>query len=219
MIKLPSGIDNNNLINDLRVFSWEASEILLKYSQILKDSKNKSNILSNDNLVGHNTDILGFDKAIKNLNFNMKGKKIFILGAGGVVPSIIFALKKMDVSQIIVSNRTKEKAENLKKLFNDIEIIDWGKIVDFDMIINATSIGLNNEDEIKVDFSSTGPNKFFYDVIYNPKETIFLKKAKSFGNKTENGKMMFIYQAHQAFTLWHKIMPKINDETIQLLDT
>ena len=50
MIKLPSGIDNNNLINDLRVFSWEASEILLKYSQILKDSKNKSNILSNDNL-------------------------------------------------------------------------------------------------------------------------------------------------------------------------
>ena len=50
MIKLPSGIDNKNLINDLRVFSWEASEILLKYSQILKDSKNKSNILSNDNL-------------------------------------------------------------------------------------------------------------------------------------------------------------------------
>ena len=51
MIKLPSGIDNNNLINDLRVFSWEASEILLKYSQILKDSKNKSNILSNDNFI------------------------------------------------------------------------------------------------------------------------------------------------------------------------
>ena len=48
-------------------------------------------ILSNDNLVGYNTDILGFDKAIKNLNFNMQGKKIFILGAGGVVPSIIFA--------------------------------------------------------------------------------------------------------------------------------
>ena len=52
-------------------------------------------------MVGHNTDILGFDKAIKNLNFDMRGKKIFILGAGGVVPSIIFALNKMNVSKII----------------------------------------------------------------------------------------------------------------------
>ena len=86
------------------------------------------------------------------------------------------------------------------------------------MIINATSIGLNNEDEIKIDFSSIGPNKFFYDVIYNPRETIFLKKAKLFGNKAENGKMMFIYQAHQSFTIWHKKMPKIEDETIKLLD-
>ena len=86
------------------------------------------------------------------------------------------------------------------------------------MIINSTSIGLNNEDEIKINFSSIGQNKFFYDVIYNPRETIFLKKAKLFGNKAENGKMMFIYQAHQSFTIWHKKMAKIDDETIKLLD-
>ena len=54
-------------------------------------------ILNNDNLVGHNTDIGGFRKAIEKLNFDIKGKKIFILGAGGVVPSIIFALYKMNV--------------------------------------------------------------------------------------------------------------------------
>ena len=135
-----------------------------------------------------------------------------------MVPSIIYSLKKMKASKITLSNRTKEKAENIKKLFEDLEIVDWGESIDFDMIINATSIGLNNEDEIKIDFSSIGPNKFFYDVIYNPRETIFLKKAKLFGNKTENGKMMFIYQAHQSFTLWHKKMPKIDDETIKFLD-
>ena len=67
-------------------------------------------ILTNDTLVGHNTDISGFIKAIKNLNFNIEGKKIFILGAGGVVPSIIYALKKMNVSKIIISNRTKKKS-------------------------------------------------------------------------------------------------------------
>ena len=124
----------------------------------------------------------------------------------------------MSVAKIIISNRTKSKAEDLKNFFGQIEVVDWGETPNFDMIINATSIGLKNEDGIKLDFSSVGLNKFFYDVIYNPRETIFLKRAKLFGNKTENGKMMFIYQAHQAFTIWNKLMPDIDDETIKLLD-
>ena len=140
------------------------------------------------------------------------------MGAGGVAPSIILALKKMGASKIIISNRTKEKAEDLKNFFHELEVIDWGETPTFDMVINATSIGLKNEDGIKLDYSGMGHNKFFYDVIYNPKETIFLKRAKLFGNRTENGKMMFIYQAHQAFTIWHKLMPDIDDETIKLLD-
>ncbi len=86
------------------------------------------------------------------------------------------------------------------------------------MIINATSLGLKNKDQIKLDFSKIGSNKLFYDVIYNPKQTNFLKKAKASGNRTENGKMMFIYQAHQAFTIWHKLMPKIDDEVIKLVE-
>ena len=184
-----------------------------------KDTQSVNTIyFQNGITIGHNTDIAGFELAIKYANYDISNKKIFILGAGGVVPSIIYSLKKMKASKITLSNRTKEKAENLKKLFKDLEIIDWGEKLDFDMIINATSIGLNNEDEIKIDFSSIGSNKFFYDVIYNPKETIFLKKAKMLGNQVENGKMMFIYQAHQAFTLWHKIMPEIDNNVIKLLD-
>ncbi len=140
------------------------------------------------------------------------------MGAGGVVPSIILALRKMGAAKIIISNRTKKKAEELKKIFSNLEIVDWGKIPKFHMIINATSLGLNKDDEIKLDYAKIGPNKLFYDVIYNPKQTKFLSKARQFGNQTENGKMMFIYQAHQAFTIWHKIMPKIDDETIRLLD-
>ena len=67
----------------------------------------------NGDLVGHNTDIAGFDTAIKKLDFRIKDKKVLILGAGGVVPSIIFALKNMHVQEITISNRTREKAENL----------------------------------------------------------------------------------------------------------
>ena len=172
----------------------------------------------NDKVVGHNTDIAGFELGLRHFKYDVKGKKVFILGSGGVVPSIILALKKMEVSKIILSNRTKTKAEDLKKTFGELEIIDWGETPNFDMIINATSIGLKNEDGIKLDYSGVGTNKFFYDVIYNPKETIFLKRAKLFGNKTENGKMMFIYQAHQAFAIWHKLIPEINNEAINLLD-
>ena len=173
-------------------------------------------ILSNNNLIGHNTDIDGFTQAIKNLNFDIKGKKIFILGAGGVVPSIIFALNKMNVSKIIISNRTKEKAEDLKSQFHNLEVLDWGDINDFDVIINATSLGLNKE-TINLDFSKFANNKLFYDVIYNPEETNFLKEGKKLGNRTENGKLMFIYQALEAFKLWHGIEPVVNFETLKLL--
>ena len=173
-------------------------------------------VLSKNNLVGHNTDIAGFAKAIKNLNFNIKGKKAFILGAGGVVPSIIFALEKMNVSQIIVSNRTRNKAENLKLQFSNLEILDWGDMIDFDIIINATSLGLNKE-TIKLDFSKSVKNKLFYDVIYNPGETNFLKKGKELGNITANGKWMFVYQASEAFKLWHGIEPQVNSDTLNIL--
>tara|TARA_S200000501_G_scaffold64171_1_gene55098 strand:+ start:1273 stop:2070 length:798 start_codon:yes stop_codon:yes gene_type:complete len=175
-------------------------------------------IYVNDNkIIGHNTDIAGFELSLKKLKYDAHNKKILILGAGGVVPSIIFALQRMKVLSITVSNRTKEKAEDLKIFFKNISIIDWGNISDFDMVINATSVGLNKDDKMNLDFSKVENGKFFYDVIYNPEETDFLKKGKISGNLTENGKMMFIYQAHQAFTLWHQVMPEINDETIKIL--
>ena len=171
----------------------------------------------NGNLVGHNTDIVGFHTAIQKINFSVRGKKVLILGAGGVVTSIIFVLNNMRAQEIIISNRTREKAENLKVLFNNIKILEWGNLTDFHMVINATSLGLNNE-TVNLDFSSLGGGKLFYDVIYNPEETRFLQMGKQLGHKTENGKTMFIYQALEAFKLWHKIEPKVNSDTFKLLD-
>ncbi len=174
-------------------------------------------IVEKNILIGHNTDIIGFEKAIKTLNFKMEGKKVLILGAGGVVSSIVFALKEMNVSKITISNRTKQKAEDLKILFKNLNIVEWGNLVDFDVVINATSLGLNNE-KINLDFSKAGKNKLFYDVIYNPIETNFLKEGKKIGNMTENGEKMFIYQALEAFKLWHGIEPEVNFETLKILE-
>ena len=174
--------------------------------------------LKNNKVIGHNTDIYGFETSIKKSEYNLNNKEVLILGAGGVVPSIIFALIKMKVSKIKICNRTKEKAEDLKKLYKDIEIIEWGEVSNFDMIINATSLGLKKEGDLNLDFLSISRNKFFYDVIYNPRETNFLKTGKKLGNRTLNGKLMFIYQALSAFNIWHNQKPEINENVIKLLD-
>ena len=167
-------------------------------------------------IVGHNTDIVGFELALRYINFDVKRKKALIIGAGGVSPSIIFALKNMGCENIYLTNRTLEKAEKIKETFNDISVQKWGDIPEFDIVINATSVGLNN-DNFNLELNKVGNNKFFYDVIYNPSETNFLKDARISGNKTENGRMMFVYQAHQSFALWNKVLPKIDDETIEIL--
>ena len=172
----------------------------------------------NEKVIGHNTDIIGFEKAIKNINFNFKNKKIFILGAGGVVPSIVYASIRMGSSHIFISNRTESKVKKVKNIFENVQIVKWGDMPNFDVIINATSLGLNKEDKINLNFDGIGKNKLFYDVVYNPVETNFLNTGKKLGHTIQNGKWMFIYQAFSAFTLWHNVEPTIDSETIKLFE-
>lgn len=186
----------------------------------------------NNKIIGYNTDKTGFRDTIRKfyppsndliMSLPLKGKCIFILGAGGVTSSIISALKDEGANNIILSNRTKEKANELKKIFPELEVLDWGKKPSIcNIVINTTSLGLTKDEEIKIDFSDNDKNShkdlLFYDLIYNPKETNFLKKARLRGNKTMNGKMMFLNQAKYAFNTWTNIMPEIDEEVIKLLD-
>ncbi len=185
----------------------------------------KNNITGLNKIVGANTDILGFRYSLEHIKYNAKGKKVLILGAGGVTPSIIYALEAMEPSNIMLSNRTREKAKNLKKLFPQIELIEWGDIKNFDMIINTTSLGLKKNDKLPINYDQIEPGKFFYDVIYNPKKTNFLLEAEKRGHQIENGKMMFIYQAQAAFGLftiapdvWCGLLPSVNKKVLQLLE-
>jgi len=172
----------------------------------------------NNKIIGDNTDIEGFEKSLNYINYDLKDKKVFVLGAGGVALSIILALKRKKVSKIYISNRTEKEPNSLKERYSDLKIVKWGEICDFDLIINATSLGLKSDDRIKLDFSNSGEKKLFYDVIYNPRKTNFLSRGGELGNKIENGKMMFVYQAQLSFRIWHNILPKIDDKIIKLLD-
>ena len=227
--KLAQNSDLMELIKSIRKKEFEGANITVPFKNeiidFLDELSPEANVTKSVNtllnqrgkIIGHNTDIAGFELAIRHTKYDLSQKNILILGAGGVVPSIVYALEKSKVKKITIMNRTIEKAEILGERFKNIEVKKWGSKVNFDMIINATSIGLSDNDKIDLKFEDAGENKFFYDVIYNPTQTNFLKEAKKNLHKTENGKMMFIYQAHQAFTLWHKKMPDINDEVINLI--
>ena len=210
--------DIKKVIDELkneRISALNVIPFLDELTPLAKEAQSVNTILKkNKKIIGDNTDIGGFVQSLKHINYTVKNKKVFILGAGGVTSSIIVALKNLGISKIIISNRTKEKAVELKNFYSNLEIVDWGETPDFDMIINTTSLGLKNTDKIKLNYGDIGSNKLFYDLIYNPAETDFLKRAMLSGNKIKNGKMMFIYQAQLAFKIWHNILPKINEDLL-----
>ena len=190
-------------------------------------------VKENDKVVGYNTDQQGFEISLEENDWDCKDKKILIIGAGGVTPSILSTFIKVDgAEKIYLSNRTRSKAEELKKFWDKalgiyqmkkdtIEVIDWEKKSELcDLIINTTSVGLTKDEKLNFDFSdyNNKKNVLFYDLIYNPKETNFLKDARIRGNRTINGKMMFLWQAHLAFKMWTGVSPTIDEEVIKLLD-
>ncbi len=176
--------------------------------------------LENGNLIGHNTDIDGFELSVKKLNYDLSDKTVLILGAGGVVSSIIYALRRLNTSKVFISNRTKEKSERLKDLFKDMKdlnIVDWGELPEFDIIVNATSLGLKENDKFDLDFNKIKKNKLFYDVIYDPHKTEFSDAGNKPGNTLQNGLQMFLFQAQKAFNIWHNIQPEIDNKLIKFL--
>ena len=235
--------DLKNIIKEIRENELAGANVTVPFKKLIIplldeldetaiDTQSVNTLHKIDNkIVGYNTDTLGFIRTINDyynilipaLGANVERRDFFVLGAGGVTPSIIRPLQYL-VGRfpgiIWVSNRTKQKANQLKKLFPEIEVIEWGKTppIFCDIIINTTSVGLTKEENMNIDFSTVNKKTLFYDLIYNPKETNFLREARLRGNKTMNGKMMFIIQAKEAFRIWTNITPEIDDETIKLLD-
>ena len=213
-------------------FKKEIIELLDQVKGSAELAQSVNTLVKEDNKVcGYNTDIEGFRDSLNEDYVEFNDKKIFILGAGGVAPSILEAFVNT-ANKIYISNRTIKKAKELKQVGdlsldllnkneNIIQVIDWGKMPEIcDIVVNTTSVGLKKDENLTLDFSEYEKRKevLFYDLIYNPKETNFLKDARLRGNKTMNGKMMFLYQAMYSFQKWTGVTPKIDDETIKLLD-
>jgi len=184
-------------------------------------SVNTVYINESEMIVGENTDVFGLQAAYLKEIDNIANKKALVIGAGGVSPSVILSLEKSGVKNISITNRTNEKCLFLKKKFKNLKIIQWpqlrNEIKNFDIIVNATSLGLKNGQDFDINFEPVKKNLVYIDTIYNPLETKTLKFLKDMEIKVFNGLDMFIYQGQKSFYLWNKINPEIDQKLIELL--
>ena len=213
-------------LNGINITLPFKQKIIPFVDQLINDAKFTNSVntifLNEDNiLIGENTDVFGLQAAYLKEITNAENKNALIIGAGGVSPSVVFSLQKSKIKNISIVNRTHEKAILLKKKFNFLSILEWKnlqqEISHFDIIINATSLGLKNGKDFEFNFENVKDNLIYIDTIYNPFETKTLKFLKEKKIKTFNGLDMFIYQGQKSFYLWNKINPEIDNELIDLL--
>ena len=175
--------------------------------------------LKKNTLFATSTDYYGFKESLfKSFsNFSLNNKKILLLGAGGAAKSVIYGILKEEIRSLKVINRTISKLYDIKSDLNEkITIGNLDNIEDdiesSDIIINATSCGLNNKNNIDINYSNITEKKLFYDMVYNPLETFFLQQAKKNNHDIVTGIGMLIYQAAPAFQSFFKFMPKTTKE-------
>ena len=225
-----------NVIKDLKERKINGINVTLPYKNIIiphlsrtindaKDTHSVNTIFMDNegSLIGENTDVYGFQAGyLQTLSGVSSNKKALIIGAGGVAPSIILALKKSNINEISLINRTYEKSLFLKKKFPSIHIARWEnfekEIRKFDIIINATSLGLKKGMDFDVKFENFKDNLIYIDTIYNPKQTKMIKFFRSKNIQTSNGLDMLIYQGQKSFYIWNKINPEVDNELINLLE-
>ncbi len=187
----------------------------------LTNSVNTIYLDSADTVVGDNTDVFGLQAAYLKEITNVEKKKALVIGAGGVSPSVIYSLQKSKINDVSIVNRTHDKSIFLKKKFNFLKILEWSsfrkRLKEFDIIVNATSLGLKNGEDFDFEFDNVKESLIYIDTIYNPLETKTLKFLKENKIKTFNGLDMFIYQGQKSFYLWHKVNPEIDNNLINLL--
>ena len=233
--KLLEEKDLKNIIKDIKndhvtginvtvPFKQKIIPLLDELSIVAQSTLSVNTIYKNNNkVIGDNTDVGGFQKSLTDNISKESIKSALLIGAGGVAPSIVYALKTLGIEQIFITNRTVEKIVNLQEKFGPLLTkIAWEDLskqqLNVDIIINATSLGLNNNHMVDLNFSSINKKKpIFYDVIYNPSETRLLQKAKKHGCHTINGMKMFLYQAQLAFEIWNQIKPAINADLTNIL--
>ena len=197
LLELKEVIKKNNL-NGINV-TIPFKEKIIKYLDIIDNTAKKIGSVNtikikNQKLIGYNTDTSGFEQSIIKLIKNRKSA--LILGSGGSSKAVQYALKKNNINTTIISRKNEKNYNNLIKedIINNL------------IIINTTPLGMypNIETCPEIPYEYLSHKHLVYDLVYNPKKTLFLKKAEKQKCQITNGLEMLKNQANEAWKIWQE---------------
>jgi shikimate dehydrogenase len=187
----------------LKYLEWQSPEVRFT------GASNTIVVEDRNLLKGWNTDGIGFHRHLtKDLKFNISGKQIIILGAGGAAKAVTNQLARHKAKGIVIYDLDVNKGWKLADKINTefptcktfyADSLDDTEFKNADLLINATPVGLKESDPCLVNIEMIHKNLFVYDLIYNPPETKLLKLAKKVGARTSNGLGMLLYQGALSF--------------------
>ena len=206
-------------LNGINVTIPHKVQVMKHLDEIKNEAKQiqaVNTISFNQTKIGDNTDWVGFQNSLKEEGVNLQNKNVLVIGAGGVSRAILVSLKNNNAN-IILTNRTKQKAIDLNQQLNlNAKIIDYEQLItnnqipNVDIIVNTTSIGMHpNENQSPIPKELLKPSQIIFDAIYNPLKTKLIQDAESMGCKTISGVNMLVHQGAQSLRIWLNIEPPI----------
>ncbi len=182
---------------------------------------NTVRIDENGHLTGMNTDAFGFIQNIKQHapGFDFTSGPAIVLGAGGAARAIVFALLKEGAPQILLTNRTFEKAQALAQetlTYERIEPVPWQEkesaLKEVSLLVNTTPAGMAGMPPLDIELENLPPSALVHDIVYAPMMTELLEKGERLGNPVVTGIGMLLHQARPAFAEWFGVMPDVTPE-------
>ena len=174
--------------------------------------------------LGTNTDGEGFINSLLNSvpDLALKNTRVVILGAGGASLAVVNAILEQGAGEVVVLNRTLEKAEQLRRRFGErVTPAEWHKAADqlseCSLLVNTTSLGMKGQPDLNLDLTRLNTSAVVTDIVYTPLRTQLLENASSRGNRVVEGLGMLLHQAVRGFSLWFGVTPKVTQELYDLV--
>lgn len=178
--------------------------------------------IADGKLNASNTDAYGFMTYLnyRAPDWNKDGRTCVVLGAGGAARAVIFGLLSQGASEILICNRTREKAENLAAQFGEkVKAIDWTErstcLKNAGLLVNTTKLGMEGADPLEIDLRDLPVTAIVSDIVYVPLETDLILNAQSLGLQTVDGLGMLLHQAVPGFEKWFGVRPTVSEELVK----
>jgi shikimate dehydrogenase len=179
-------------------------------------------VLRPEGILGHNTDAAGFVRALRGAGFDPEGCEALLLGAGGAARSVAYALASTG-ARVTILNRTAGRAEALAAALQQampgarlqggpLDRAALSSLAHVDLVVNATTLGMWPEVDASPwpDEAPFPARAFCYDLVYNPRETRFMRQARDAGARACDGLTMLVHQGAEALALWTGMQPPVD---------